>query len=362
MKSKNLFLYLGYHLNHQLLKILYILVINKTIMYNFTLNMTLSTLKESTWSYNIRKVESGWAVTNHETQREFIVSLTAKTVLDRSSQETFPINDLVAPQNKLISPQTICLAGVMGGIGLLSSYFAPWSEEKKEACTFLGLITSITCFKLFEKFVKKDSLDVSDQVIAAARYVEQQQTPSYSKILQDMQAQTSEESFKIIKPVAMGITFHIFETIALEMLNYLVGKGLKNSETFRTMRENSNQLQIDLSQNFFKTCILGPLIEEIFWREILFKYIHELAHKIVSDEPVQLLGFQVRKDALISCTVQGVLFGLFHYPDVETMIEWIPSGILLGILQHKYGLLAPITSHIAHNMQVYFRTLHNKAS
>ena len=65
--------------------------------------------------YTIQKTEAGWQVTNNQTHREFIVSLTAKTVMDKATQKTIP----TLSENKGTAPARIF--NVIGGVHPIKS-------------------------------------------------------------------------------------------------------------------------------------------------------------------------------------------------------------------------------------------------
>lgn len=111
--------------------------------------------------------------------------------------------------------------------------------------------------------------------------------------------------------------------------------------------ENENQNAIDESSmnavcGFFAICLLGPLVEELVFRGILFRWLREYT-------------------VVFAYIASGVLFGLEHgiyfvicYGDFLQLVSVIPivvGGIGYAIIYDKTkNILYPLVLHIIYNI------------
>lgn len=111
--------------------------------------------------------------------------------------------------------------------------------------------------------------------------------------------------------------------------------------------ENKNQTSLDNSQmsmacKFFSVCIFGPVVEELVFRGILFRWLREYA-------------------TIFAYVASGLLFGLEHgiyfvinYGDFIQLVSVIPTvigGIGFAIIYDKTrNMIYPLTVHILFNI------------
>ena len=106
------------------------------------------------------------------------------------------------------------------------------------------------------------------------------------------------------------------------------------------------------------TCVIIPIIEEVFFRIILQGSLYAAFSYILPPVTVVVLGFSLPAAALASIVTAGVIFGVMHasnHPDnpkVGVLQAGLASmsGIFVeGMLYHTFGFGASCLAHIVNN-------------
>lgn len=141
---------------------------------------------------------------------------------------------------------------------------------------------------------------------------------------------------KVAKVALFGVALVAFEVLVI----YVIQLTKINIPTFR----KDSTLEIIVSNNFFLFLIfvlvigiIGPVIEEIYFRGILFGW------------------FRKYFKPWVGIIVTSTIFGLLHYKSVLTIVAAFVYGLMFSWLyEREKSLVYPIALHMTINIAVTF--------
>jgi hypothetical protein len=120
-----------------------------------------------------------------------------------------------------------------------------------------------------------------------------------------------------------------------------VQAGSENEQMIGSMFSND---PIQLAMLFFLLCVFTPLVEELIFRKVLYRFVDRRFGPIA---------------AIIS---SGLVFGLMHvisFGDFVQAIPYVMMGMVFGVIYHRArkNIIIPIGVHFINNLVsflVYF--------
>lgn len=151
----------------------------------------------------------------------------------------------------------------------------------------------------------------------------------------------------IIVPIIVGLSHRVLNNV-LQVLPYLFGGEIIGIAKGQLRMESFN-----LVEKILVGSVLGPFTEEILFRIVFFTsilyiagYIDNKFNKRFSDKVSNLKSIL----CWVLIIINGVLFSLFHEPDISNFHLYFIGGIAYSVLYIKYGFFSAWISHGIYNL------------
>ena len=151
----------------------------------------------------------------------------------------------------------------------------------------------------------------------------------------------------IIVPIIIGLLHRISNNI-LQVLPYLYG-----GEIIEVAKGQLNMDSFNFIERLLVGSILGPFSEEficriVFFTSILYiaRYIDVKFNKRFSDKVFKLKSIL----CWILIIINGILFSLFHEPNISNFHLYFIGGVAYAVIYIKYGFFSAWLSHGTYNL------------
>lgn len=151
----------------------------------------------------------------------------------------------------------------------------------------------------------------------------------------------------IIVPIIVGLSDRVLTNV-LQVLPYLFGGEIIGIAKGQLSMESFN-----LVEKVLIGSVLGPFTEEVIFRIVFFTtvlyiagYIDNKFNKRFSDKVYNLKSIL----CWVLIIINGVLFSLFHEPDISNFHLYFTGGIAYAIVYIKYGFFSAWLSHGIYNL------------
>lgn len=155
----------------------------------------------------------------------------------------------------------------------------------------------------------------------------------------------------ILKPCAIGVGVGVLDFTVSVILASVVS-AVESLAKVGADPVKAAEYAAMIGANFWQVAVLIPVIEEIIFRVIIQGTIEFVAEKVFGDREVEIFSHKIKLAALISIVATSVLFGLAHLSSgmgIAQVVVTTVSGLVFGILRHKYNPLASMAAHITNN-------------
>jgi len=155
---------------------------------------------------------------------------------------------------------------------------------------------------------------------------------------------------KVLSDTSIGIKVGASFWVANHCINSCISGFLEKSQPVNLERMNK---YIDFIMRNPKAVIVkGPVLEELVFRGLLQPVLTKGVAFIYGDKEIEVFNHKIKIAEAVGVTASSVLFGMAHLTNgtgVQQVISTTLTGLVLGTLKNRYGLLSATSAHMTNN-------------
>jgi membrane protease YdiL (CAAX protease family) len=183
----------------------------------------------------------------------------------------------------------------------------------------------------------------------------EEKTPTFPYLEEKIRQINAFVQENILKPIAVGVIGGTCE-VAVELL---FQKSLFSMGFEKALVGDPAAIALyeaEYMSDPLGSIVIGPIFEELLFRVFIQDAFEQFARLILPDIDVTCFSSQIKLATLVSIIGSSILFGLAHLSNGIGLLQpilCVMAGITFGLLNHFYGLPAPISAHMTNNAIAY---------